>query len=497
MAKITIPILIVFLLIGTILSHECPHGGDCEYTSKCDVSDTCAQPNVCSNLIFTASGTGFTSTDIMRMKKYFENNINIEGKGGVVASPDTNTPGGSYYYAWTRDSALSMKSFMIINDFSLEKIRTNMDAYIQWILRVHKQPNPHKVDNRVEVKFFLPNGEPFDGPWCRPQTDGPGLEAATLVMYAQKLIEAGEVNEAKKYLWTGSSDIYNGGIIKYDLDWVVENWRSNGCDLWEEIENEDFFWGRFNFRNGLLRGAELAEQLGDKESSLKYRQTAKNIQDTLANHWTGNYIYESKNRPKDSSVISAFNDGYADDGYFKPTDWQVASTIATLNDLFCHEYLINQIDTRNKIPGILYGRYEGDIYAGGNPWVLLSADLAKLFYRASFSIVQEIKQGNKAINDIEILAWINAMNLQTDSHLYWGKDRDIKLAEAMLKAGDSVLQRIYSHVNEDQGHLNEQIDRENGKQIAAKDLTWSYAVTLVALKTREKLIAEFSQYKTF
>lgn len=49
-------------------------------------------------------------------------NINIDGKGGVVASPDPNTPGGSYYFHWMRDAALSMKTFMIINDYDYETI---------------------------------------------------------------------------------------------------------------------------------------------------------------------------------------------------------------------------------------------------------------------------------------------------------------------------------------------------------------------------------------
>lgn len=37
----------------------------------------------------------------------FSKNINIQGTGMVVAAPDTQTPGGSYYYHWARDGALS------------------------------------------------------------------------------------------------------------------------------------------------------------------------------------------------------------------------------------------------------------------------------------------------------------------------------------------------------------------------------------------------------
>lgn len=30
--------------------------------------------------------------------------------------------------------------------------------------------------------------------------------------------------------------------------------------------------------------------------------------------------------------------------------------------------MINRLDDLNSIPGILYGRYLGDEYDGGNPW---------------------------------------------------------------------------------------------------------------------------------
>ncbi len=34
------------------------------------------------------------------MMSYFMANIDIDGSGAVVASPDRNTPGGSYYFHW-------------------------------------------------------------------------------------------------------------------------------------------------------------------------------------------------------------------------------------------------------------------------------------------------------------------------------------------------------------------------------------------------------------
>ena len=63
-------------------------------------------------------------------------NLNIQGSGAVVAAPDHNTPGGSYYYHWMRDGALSMDVFMDLNDRDLTKIKINMDSYVKWVKNV-------------------------------------------------------------------------------------------------------------------------------------------------------------------------------------------------------------------------------------------------------------------------------------------------------------------------------------------------------------------------
>lgn len=67
------------------------------------------------------------------MQGYFLDNVNIEGKGerkrlvleggiscfiagGVVAAPDYDTPGGSYYFHWERDGALTMRALQESTD---------------------------------------------------------------------------------------------------------------------------------------------------------------------------------------------------------------------------------------------------------------------------------------------------------------------------------------------------------------------------------------------
>ena len=43
---------------------------------------------------------------------------------------------------------------------------------------------------------------------------------------------------------------------------------------------------------------------------------------------------------------------------------EVAGTIKTLSTLFRNTYPINQQDDSNGVPGVLYGRYQGDSYDG-------------------------------------------------------------------------------------------------------------------------------------
>jgi len=88
---------------------------------------------------------------------------------------------------------------------------------------------------------------------------------------------------------------------------------------------------------------------------------------------------------------------YLDDGVFGPTTTEVASTIEVYNRVFCGEYDINSNDTEAGIPGILYGRYPGDSYAGGNPWVLNSAYLAYNFYNGA----SELLTTNKMLSEDE------------------------------------------------------------------------------------------------
>jgi hypothetical protein len=45
-----------------------------------------------------------------------------------------------YYYHWMRDAGLSIKDWLEINDNDLSKVKTEVDAYIDWVACAQSQP---------------------------------------------------------------------------------------------------------------------------------------------------------------------------------------------------------------------------------------------------------------------------------------------------------------------------------------------------------------------
>jgi glucoamylase len=156
-----------------------------------------------------------------------------------------------------------------------------MKSYVNWVRKVQAEIDPNGYDIRINPKFELPNGEVYVGGWCRPQTDGPGLRSATLQMFANLLIKEGQ------------SSYVTGTLlqpIKFDLEWIFGNWQSDGCDLWEEVRSNDFFWGRMAYVYSLTQCEELFTKLGDSSYAGRCTTTKNSIRATLDGHWTGSFM---------------------------------------------------------------------------------------------------------------------------------------------------------------------------------------------------------------
>lgn len=92
--------------------------------------------------------------------------------------------------------------------------------------------------------------------------------ATALMIAAENLLAAGETSYVKEYLWTGDSSKYNGGAIKFDLDYVISDYASNTCDLWEEIRDADLFWNRATMKKAMILGAAFASKMGSATAPL-------------------------------------------------------------------------------------------------------------------------------------------------------------------------------------------------------------------------------------
>lgn len=163
------------------------------------------------------------------------------------------------------------------------------------------------------------------------------------------------------------------------------------------------------------------------------------MQATLAGHWTGTEVREGVNREKNSAVIHAFSSF----NVYPITDEKIAKTIKVQIQTFCNEYLINQQDIKNGIPGILMGRYPGDAYAGGNPWQLLTAVLAKTFYQGANLLLDS----NGFLKEEDKAAWLDLLQLNSDTN-------HVDIVQATLEAGDAIMYRLYQKVKGDNGHIS-------------------------------------------
>jgi len=349
------------------------------------------------------------------------------------------------------------------------------------------------VDSHREPKWNVATGLPYTPSWCRRQSDGAPLRAQALMAYV-----ALQTNETlRKEAWE---------LALFDLDWIATAApiHEETCDLWEETEDKEFLWNRFAMRAALVQGAQMALEMGDSDrhdhfltvagdeleepllDHMKFNATAAGSFMTecpVSSEGTGSSCDQYK-KDIDGAVILALvhryrfsggTTGGTDDSLYTPIATSVARTVEVYNSAFCNQYPINTADTKEGIPGVLYGRYLKDQYGGGNPWQLITASLASLLYQAA----QYVKASGINPEGTTKLAWQAALGPQFQGH-----------ARDFVSAGDAVLLRLRHHIKEeDDMHLYEQIDKTSGEQYNAKDLTWSYAEVLLALQERDTAVS--------
>jgi glucoamylase len=403
-------------------------------------------------------------------------------KGAVVASPSKQDP--DYWFHWVRDAALVMS--FIVEQYT---VTTNSEQkgfyldliwdYIQFSKTNQLTANPSGGPG--EPKFNV-DGSAFVGPWGRPQNDGPALRAITLIQFAKALIQEGKVEDQKRL----------SSIIKYDLEYVSHHWKDASFDLWEEIKGHHFYTLMVQHRS-LVEGANYCKNSGDKAAADWYLNQAQGIRAELQKFWDSSrgYIQSTLNRVGgidykksniDSSVILAVLHAAASDHIFGVDDARVQATLLKTKQVFKSLYSINQ----SGPAGVAIGRYPEDKYDGyssageGNPWILASNAFAEFYYR--------LENSYKNKGEISINPTNHAFFTDLGIEVALGTLRKTDpLFERILKRlsleGDEYLNRVKFHSDSD-GQMSEQMNRWSGFLQGARDLTWSYASFLTALRAR-------------
>ncbi|KAJ9644184.1 hypothetical protein H2204_001535 [Knufia peltigerae] len=393
--------------------------------------------------------------------------------GIVVASPSTVNP--DYFFTWTRDSALTYT--MLIDEliFGNTSLRKTIEDYTtaQAILQTIDNPSGSLWpvgDGLGEPKFYT-NITPFDGPWGRPQRDGPALRATTFMNLAPVLFNLNETDIFLKIYWP---------LILNDLNYT-------GFDLWEEVRGSSFFTISAQHR-ALAQGAILAQKLNTTCGPCK--QASQVLCFLQSNFWneSGKYLVADINVNELSrsginsdlilASIHVFDaNATCDAGTFQPCNSKMLATHKKLVDSFRNlSWPVN----KNAGPrdAILIGRYPEDTYYDGGAWPLCTFACAEMLYDA---VAQFKRSGTLNVDSIS-LSFFQDLSPNIKLGEYKGTQMDGILTNVTNYA-DGFVRAVQAHLPTN-GSISEQFNHTTGMSTSASKLTWSFASFITMARRR-------------
>ncbi|KII83020.1 carbohydrate-binding module family 20 protein [Plicaturopsis crispa FD-325 SS-3] len=397
--------------------------------------------------------------------------------GVVIASPNTDNP--NYLYSWVRDASLVAK--VLIDQYTEgvdDSLRDLIDDYVSAEATFQQLDNPSgsvSSGGLGEPKFYI-NLTAFEGPWGRPQRDGPALRSTALITYANWLLDNNNSSFVSKTLWP---------IIKLDLDYVHDKWNSTSFDLWEEIESHSFWTTAVQHRS-LREGAALASKIS--ESSSGYSSEADNVLCYLQSYWnaTGSYIVSNTGGGRsgidaNSALASIYTfdpEAGCDAVTFQPCSDVALASLKTYVDSFRSLYPIN--DGIDDNAAVATGRYPEDVYQNGNPWYLTTAAVAEQLYDA---LTVWSGQGSFSVTPVS-LPFFQQFSDTISTGSYDSSSSTYKNVTGAVKDFADGFLEINAKYTPSDGGLAEQYGKSDGKPLSAVDLTWSYASALTAFAAR-------------
>jgi glucoamylase len=385
--------------------------------------------------------------------------------GCVLAAPSfpAITPGTDqdYVFNWVRDAAIAVMEVAAAHPPARPGggAQTLVD-YVNFAQTC--QNNAIRAASPTRACFRI-NGDLRD--WT-DQSDGPALQTLAILGLFDQL-------DAPTQAVARAVANANVGIL-------MNVYQQPTFNLWEEVKGDSFF----------ARAVQL-RCLQQVQTNTIGIVVPPNIADAIAwltsqlqGHWNGTY-YVSILNPE--SAIAGYDPNIdiisaSIYGAIAFTDTKLLATAAQVRDQFSQSsapayYPINGADEALHI-GPLLGRYPGDTYDGDmadhsidHPWALCTANLAELYYGLAYEVASgtAIPYDSLSAHFFEQVGVVSATSASDAS-------------QALQKAGDAMLQAIVYH--SDNLALSEQFDASTGYEKSVRNLTWSYAAFLSAVRRR-------------
>lgn len=384
--------------------------------------------------------------------------------GCVIASPSYERNLASvdqnYVYNWTRDAAITAIEIAAANLPVGDRAGSGpLGEYVAFAaLCQANAPNLGRACYTIK-------GQPRD--WT-DQSDGPALQILAILRGYDQL--------------DGPAQAIAGEVVQKDVDYLLAAYQEPTYNLWEETRGHSFFARSVQLRAlvafqantvGLPAPAGIDEAIGW-------------LRQALEEHWNGEVYLsvldgENPREGYDPNIDIVMASVY---GAVPCTEPKLLATAARLRRQWSDPasslaYPVNAADAARQL-GPLIGRYPGDIYDGdtsdsitvrGHPWPVCTATFAQLHYQLAAAVGRR----DDLLTD----------PLSADFFAQAGLDRTTApavAADRLRAAGDAMLGAVVHH--SDHLELSEQFDATTGYQKSVRNLTWSYAAFLSAVRAR-------------
>lgn len=405
-------------------------------------------------------------------------------------------------------------------------LKAIINDYIETSKIVQRVANPsgdfETLEGLGEPKFQV-DGKPFNDNWGRPQRDGPALRSIAIINFINT-----QVQYNASVVYEDFKEVYSD-VLRPDLQYVAQKWMLDGFDLWEEVRGLHFFTSMAH-RRALIMGAQLARNIGAYQDADMYDHHAERLRDFIESRYydsSRGHLVETLGHNYRSGLDSALFLGSihgldllkwsghpSNTSLFEPYSDEVIASLVHYIASMRYRYPIN-IARLNRFEasgfnasavGIAVGRYPEDVYNGvgtslGNPWFLCTSTVAHTLYLLADYLHTRPADFQLHITSATLplyAPFLADFDCSTTAGspfacvVHRSSPRYTALVSALVSFGDSFLDVVREHHDQNTGDMSEQFSRYDGYMRGAEKLTWSYGAFWGAVRQRGLLSARMA-----